>query len=329
VGQNHPGSPVIAEQRRKEITGNAPDPDLLASVASLELRARLVIEGILIGMHRSPHQGTSIEFAQHRAYAPGDDLRHLDWKVFARTDKLQLKQYRQETSLELVLLVDVSGSMGYSSSDREATRKFDLAATLAAVLAYLALHQQDQVGLITFGNGVSGQLRLASGRAQWRTIIELLTAGAPLPAEGDDDGRGTDLAPAVDQVIASLRKRSLIVLISDLFDEIETIERSLARVHHRGHDLILMQTLDPAERGFPFSGPAALLGMEGEGRLNINASALRRSYLEGFQAHRSRLLSLAQRFRFDYVELDRGQALGPRLSRLLARRRGSGHRSQR
>ena len=275
-------------------------------------------------MHRSPHQGTSIEFAQHRAYAPGDDIRHLDWKVFARTDKLHLKQYRQETNLELILLVDASGSMAYTSSSEPGRRKFDLAATCAAVLAYLALHQQDRVGLTTFGNGVVAQSRLASGRAHWRAITEALTMGHSPQAGGGDDDTGTDLRRAVDQVVATLSRRSLIVLISDFFDDTEAIETALARVHHRRHDLILVQTLDPAERCFPFRGPAALLGLEGEGRLHIDASALRRTYLESFEAHSNAVAAAAQRFRFDHLAVDGDAALGPHLSRFLAQRSRTG-----
>jgi len=143
-------------------TINYLDPQILAAIGSLELRARMVVEGLMTGMHRSPYQGFSVEFAQHRQYAPGDDIRHLDWKVFGRTDKLYLKQYQKETNLDLVLLVDGSGSMGYSS--QESWSKYDHAACIAAAMAHLALRQQDRVGLVLFTDQIRTATRLSNSR---------------------------------------------------------------------------------------------------------------------------------------------------------------------
>jgi uncharacterized protein (DUF58 family) len=303
------------------------DPLALASVSSLELRARMVVEGVMSGMHRSPYHGFSIEFAQHRPYTPGDDLRHLDWKVFARTDRFQLKQYEQETNLDLVVVVDVSGSMAYASDRKLGWRKFDHAATLAAALAFLAVRQQDRVGVVLFADGLRDQTRLANSREHWRTIVESL-AGAelideqgPMPGESDAvEAARTRTGRLFDQVLARLTQRSLIVLLSDLFDEPESLETAMARVNHRRHDMLVMQVVDPAEEDFPFRDPGDFVGMEGEGRLKLDPPAIRRAYLEAWEAHNARLEEAARKFKFDFTRLRSDQPLSAPVRQFLARR---------
>ncbi|MBI1335642.1 MAG: DUF58 domain-containing protein [Phycisphaera sp.] len=320
------------------------DPRTLASISPLELRARFIVEGLMTGMHRSPYQGYSVEFAQHRQYAPGDDIRHLDWKVFARTDKLYLKQYQKETNLDLVLLVDVSGSMAYGGgpsrrvptpgkteggrSERDNARergwrKFDHAASVAAALAYLAIQQQDRVGLVTFDDHIRSTVKASNSRGQWRTVVEHLGVEPLDPAAVGDTGfaeRKTDLSKLLDQVNAKLSQRSLIVLVSDLFDDPASLDRGLARLSHRRHDVIVMQVLDHDELEFPFRGPSQFVGLEAEGKVNLDPSALRKAYLESLQAHLREVERIAQRYRFDYLLLDSSQSLGPPLSHFLARR---------
>ena len=304
------------------------DPHTLASVGGLELRARMVVEGLMIGLHRSPYRGVSVEFAEHRQYAAGDDLRRLDWKVFGRSDKLYLKQYLEETNLRLIVLVDASGSMGYKSNGAP-WRKFDHAATLAGALTHLALKQQDRVSVAVFGQGLIAETALSNARDHWRPIVNLLSSvktlepEAPGDAEGDAEAvrrRATDLARLFDQVTAKLTHRSLIVVVSDLFDDAEALDRGLARLFHRRHDTILFQTLDPAELTFPFRSPAEFIGMESEGRLKLDPAALRKLYLETFEAHQTRVEETARKFRFDYLRLDTAESLGPPLSQFLARR---------
>jgi uncharacterized protein (DUF58 family) len=318
------------------------DPQTLAAIGPLELRARMVVEGLMTGMHRSPHQGVSVEFAQHRPYTSGDDIRYLDWKVFGRTDKLYLKQYQKETNLDLVVLVDASGSMAYGSNKSPATpvagssstswRKYDHAACLGAAMSYLALRQQDRVGLMLFAGQLAQATRMSNVHDHWRTIVELLSK-SPLderevlqhdatepPAAGPSDTPGTDLARVFDQLLAKLTQRSLLVLISDLFDSIESLERACARVAHRRHDLIVMQTLDHAERTFPFRGPSDFLGLEGEGRIGLDPAALRKAYLEALERHLHRAEEITRKFRFDYLLLDTSDPLNAPLSHFLAKR---------
>jgi uncharacterized protein (DUF58 family) len=308
------------------------DPQTLAAVGSLELRARLIVEGLMTGMHRSPYQGFSVEFAQHRQYAPGDDIRHLDWKVFGRTDKLYLKQYQKETNLDFVVLVDSSGSMAYSSVGAAGRpqgsgtwRKYDHAASLAAAMAYLALRQQDRVGLALFSEHSRFATRLSNSHDHWRGMVEALAGESlqsPTGASSTDApaARSTNLARVFDELLAKLRQRSLIVLISDLFDDPAAIERGLARLYHQRHDLIILQTLDPAELTFPFRGPSDFIGMEAEGRIGLDPQGLRREYLDALRRHNSAIEQSARRFQFDFLSVDTGQPLGAPLSHFLARR---------
>ena len=303
------------------------DPQILAAIGSLELRARMVIEGMMIGMHRSPFRGFSTEFAEHRAYASGDDIRHLDWKVFGRTDKLYLKQYQKETNLRLILLVDASGSMDYGSGVVPGWRKYDLAATLAAALTYLAIQNQDRVRLALFASDLITQTSLSNNSGHWRQIVDALSSvgdlaqrSADLPDLPEKPDRMTNLARLFDQVTARLTHRSLVVLISDLFDDPEALQHGLARLYHRRHDLIVFQTLDHAELTFPFRSPSEFVGMEDEGRLNLDPIALRRVYLEAITKHLQTVEQMTRRFHFDYQRVDSSRPLGPALSAFLARR---------
>jgi len=308
------------------------DPQTLAAIGSLELRARMIVEGLMTGMHRSPYQGFSVEFAQHRQYAPGDDIRHLDWKVFGRTDKLYLKQYQKETNLDLVVLVDCSGSMGYASESvregRMAWRKYDHAASAAAAMAYLALKQQDRVGIVFFDQHIRTATRMSNSRDHWRSVVESLSSEAPPAQAKPEEDRPTDLARLFDETIAKLNQRSILVLISDIFDDPAAFEQGLARLHHRRHDLIVMQTLDPAELSFPFRAPSDFVGMEGEGRLGLDPAALRKAYLEIVTEHLTRIEESTRRFQFDYLLLDTAKSLGPGLSHFLARRAAMANRGR-
>lgn len=304
------------------------DPQTLSAVGSLELRARLIVEGLMIGMHRSPYRGLSIEFAQHRQYAPGDDVRHLDWKVFARSDKLYLKEYQKETNLDLVVLVDASGSMGYTSAANGLWCKYDLAASLAAALSFMAIKQQDRVSVVLFADQLLTQTRLSSARDHWRSILGTLEvqSGQLIPeatGDGAASARSTDLARLFDQVVARLAQRSLLVLISDLFDDVASMERGMARLFHQRHDLIIFQTLDRAELEFPFRDPSVFEDLETESRLNLDPPALRQAYLKALGAHREQIEQLARRFSFDHLLLNTSDPLGPPLSKFLATRAGA------
>ncbi|MBI1369702.1 MAG: DUF58 domain-containing protein [Planctomycetes bacterium] len=290
-------------------------PQTLSAVEGIELRARHIVEGLMTGMHRSPYFGYSVEFAQHRPYTPGDDLRHLDWKVFGRTDKLYLKQYQQETNLDLMLLVDASGSMRYGTKmgrRNQQWRKFDHATSIAAALSYLALQQQDRTGLIVFADKLLEVVRPSNARGQWRTIVKALS-GQPVEAQ-------TQMSHVFEQVISKLTHRTLVVILSDFFDDAAHVGAGLARLHYRRHDVMMLQTLDHAELTFPFATPQRLLGLENEGKLDLDPKALREAYLDELHQHIRALREEARRYRYDHELIDTTQDVGPPLSHFLARR---------
>jgi len=300
-------------------------PETLGQLAPFELRAKMIVEGVMSGMHRSPYQGMAVEFAQHRQYTPGDDLKHLDWKVWGRNDKLYIKQYQQETNLDVVILIDSSASMKYgtlqikkgwgtttASREKNVWTKFDCATAIAVALAYLCLQQQDRVGLAVFADQIRTMVRRSSAQGQWRRIVTTLSTE---PVEAT-----TNMARVVDQALGKVTNRCLFVILSDLFDDPENIRSALARFKHRRHDCVLMHTLDRQEMRFDFSQPAPFLGMEGEGRLRIDPRALREAYLKQIGEHVARVEKIARSFGFDYERVDTHDSVGPALSHLLARR---------
>ncbi|MEO0587163.1 MAG: DUF58 domain-containing protein [Planctomycetota bacterium] len=315
------------------------DASTLAALGSVELRARMIVEGLMQGMHRSPTQGVSVEFAQHRAYAAGDDTRFLDWKVFGKTDKLYLKQFQRETNLDLVVLIDRSGSMGYGSGNSELRienselplwRKFDHGAAAAAAVSYLALTQQDRVALFSFADHLEQVTRYSSRRDHWRAVaaaldgMELAKAEKLESLKAGDEGEGAsrrgaaDLGKVIDELIAKLNRRSLVVIVSDFLDELSGLERGLARLNYRRHDAVLLQVLDPAELTFPFREPSEFDGLEAEGRLPVDPQALRKAYVDALTDHLAALESLSRKFTFDHVVLNTAEPIGPALSHFLA-----------
>ncbi len=304
-------------------------PKTLARLKSFELRAKHIVEGVMTGAHRSPYHGFSVEFAEHRAYAPGDDLRHLDWKVFARTDKLHLKQYQQETNLDVMICVDGSGSMNFGTRSFEGASgkssqvspagntfwsKYDHATALAAAMSYISLRQGDRAGLVVYADAIRALLRRSSAQGQWRQIVGALSS-QPVEAPSDT-GR------MVDQLLANLNNRALVVLISDFFEEPDRLRAALARLKHRRHDVIMFQTLDKREIEFDFDQSAPFEGLEGEGRLKLDPRAVREAYLASMNAHQETVERTARSFGFDFTTISTHNWLGPSLAAFMARRNG-------
>ncbi|MDX2131130.1 MAG: DUF58 domain-containing protein [Planctomycetota bacterium] len=307
-------------------------PQTLARLSSFELRAKLIVEGISSGQHRSPYRGLSVEFAQHRPYVPGDDLRHLDWKVFGRTDKLYLKQHQQETNLDLMLLVDASGSMFYGSRsfadasgtgkaasvDGRATwSKFDHATALAAAIAYVTLGQGDRVGLMVFADEIRAIVRRSSSQSTWRQIVGALNQHPVDPAER---ARPTSLSRVIDQVRGKVTNRSIVVIASDLFMDPADLQTALARLRHAGHDVIVFQVLDKAEEEFAFTDSAPFVGLEGEAAVRIDPRGLRKAYLEVFRKHQAEVSRIVRGMNFDWETISTHDWLGPPLAAFIARR---------
>jgi uncharacterized protein (DUF58 family) len=308
-------------------------PETLVQLAPFELRAKMIVEGVMSGQHRSPYQGMAVEFAQHRQYTPGEDLKHLDWKVWGRSDKLYIKQYQQETNLDVILLIDASASMAYgtlavkaqwggtrASSARNVWTKFDHATATAVAAAYLSLQQGDRVGVAVFADDIKAMVKRSSSRGQWKSIVNTLNVH-PVAEH-------TNIIKVAEQALSKVSNRALWIVISDFFEDLGNIRAALARFRHRRHDVVLVQTLDRQEMRFDFSQPAPFEGLEDEGRLRIDPRALREAYLQTLSQHNDALARAAIGFGFDYVRMDTHESVGPALSYLLARRNAQIKRSK-
>jgi uncharacterized protein (DUF58 family) len=285
------------------------DPLVLAKVGSLELQARLIVEGYLSGMHKSPYHGFSVEFAQHREYVPGDDIKHVDWKVYGRTGRFYLKQYEEETNLICWMLVDVSESMRYGSG---AVTKYDYACMSAAAMAYLTLQQQDSVGMVTFDNQVRNFLKPSSQPSHLKEIVNVMNRGAPREK--------TSLAPIFHDLAERISRRAIIILLSDLFDDPGDILAGLRHLRYKRHEVVVMHVLDPAELEFPFQEATLFRGLEEYPELLTDPRSLRDGYLEQVSTFITDLQRGCRGQNIDYVQLRTDRSLGVALSSYLAHR---------
>jgi uncharacterized protein (DUF58 family) len=275
------------------------------------LRARLIVEGYVSGVHRSPYQGFSIEFAEHREYAPGDDLRYVDWKVFGRTDRVYVKQFEEETNQICNLLLDTSESMRYRSDDAPMS-KLEYAQCAAAALAYLILHQQDSAGLVTFDREVRALVRASSNPSHLKQLLHVMQESVP--------ERKTDTGPIFHDLAERFKKRSLVVILSDLFDDVDSMMAGLKHFRHKRHDVIVFHVLDPAELNFRFRRITLFRGLEQLPQVLVDPRALRSAYLREFDAYVRRLKKGCRMHRIDYVQMRTDQSLGLALSSYLSSR---------
>jgi uncharacterized protein (DUF58 family) len=294
------------------------DPTALARFGNLELIARLVVEGYVMGQHKSPYKGSSIEFVEHRQYYPGDEIRHIDWRAFGKTGRYYVKEYEDETNLRCYLIVDCSGSMGYGEST---ISKSDYARQLAAALSYLLFTQRDAAGLITFDTQVRNQLPPSASPHSFQRIAQALEERKP--------GNETSLASVFSEIVPQLKRRSLIVILSDCFDELDPLLTALKMFRHHRHEVILFQIVAPEEETFPFSKPTQFRSLESPGhRKLVDPHRLRRIYLEQFQKFESDLLKACGSIGVDFHKIVTSEpyhvALG---AYLAARTRLTSHRS--
>jgi uncharacterized protein (DUF58 family) len=291
------------------------DPRTLAKIQGLRLRARHIVEGYVAGLHRSPYRGFSIEFAEHREYAPGDDLRYVDWKVFGRTDKVYLKQYEDETNLLCYLVLDVSESMTYRSQGA-ALSKLEYAQCLAAALGWLVLQQQDAVGLAIFDSQLRTLIRPAGNPSHLEQLLQGLEAAVP--------GKKTTAGPIFHELAQRLARRGVVIILSDCFDDPASLAAGLKHFKHRRHDVALFHVLDPAELEFPFRGPTEFQGLEGFPETPADPQVIRGAYLREFNAFRQSLEQACRREQIDYFLLRTDQPLDAALTRILSQRAGRG-----
>jgi uncharacterized protein (DUF58 family) len=269
-------------------------PEVIRQVARLDLRAKFIVEGFLSGLHASPFQGFSVEFSEHRKYVPGDDIKDMDWNVFAKTDKYYLKKYRAETNMTGFLVMDLSASMAFTY--RQELTKFDYAICLAAALGYLMIHQQDPVGLVTMDKRIQTVLPPKSKKTQLGTMLSVL---ANLKPSGE-----TDLAAGLHQFAGLVKTKSLVMIFSDLLTDREALMKSLYRLRHAGNEIILFHVLDEAEVHFPFDGLTEFEDVEGDEKLTIDATGMRRDYKAAIEDFRKEYREECLKARIDYVAMD-------------------------
>lgn len=286
------------------------EPARIASLGNLNLVARQVVEGFISGLHRSPYHGFSVEFAEHREYSPGDSLRHLDWQALGRTDRLYIKQYEEETNLRAYVLLDCSASMGYSST--EAINKFQYACFLASCLAYLMLRQQDSVGLIAFDDRIRVNIPPRSTTSHFDYLMQSL--------EGLQPGNETRLAETFHTIAEQVRKRALLIVLSDLYDDESQVLKALGHFRHKKHEVLLFHIFDPMERRLSFDRLTDFQDMETNDRIQVDPRQVREEYLRLFDEFVSFYTRAASEHRMDYLVTDTETPYYLMLHDFLARR---------
>ncbi len=286
-------------------------PEVIRNVSRLDLRARFIVEGFLSGLHASPFHGFSVEFSEHRRYTQGDDPRDLDWLVYAKTDRYYVKKYQAETNITGYLLMDLSESMAYTY--RQDLTKFDYSICLAAALAYMMVHQQDPVGLVTFDEKIRTSLPARSKRTQLANILAMLSKATPSGT--------TAVANALRQFAPMVRHKSLIMLFSDLLTEPEPVIEALRMVRFAGHDVIVFHILDEAEVHFPFDGMCELRDPETGEILTVDAAGIRADYIDSLNQHRNRYKDECRKIGVDFVELDTSMRFDKALVEYLSQRK--------
>jgi uncharacterized protein (DUF58 family) len=285
------------------------EAETLARLQGVKLRARAVMEGVLSGLHKSPHQGQSVEFAEHKEYAPGDELRHLDWKAYGKFDRYYIKRFEHETNQRALLVVDASASMGYRSG---VLSKLEVATTLAGALSYLLVRQQDAAGLALMAGGRFVDVPPHASAGHLHLLLEALEKLQPAGP--------TDLGRVADHVAEVLPRRSTIIVLSDLLDERQDCLKRVLALRQRRNDVALFHVVDPAELTFPFDDPTLFLDMEGEGRIEVNPREIKESYLEEFGAFLAGVKAACAEADVDYELVRTDERLDEVLLRFLARR---------
>jgi len=288
------------------------DPQTLAQLEGLELRARRIVEGYVAGLHRSPYRGFSNEFAEHREYAAGDDLRYVDWKVFGKTDRFYLKQFEEETNLICYLLLDTSESMQYQGPGAPMS-KLAYGQCAAAALAHLVLHQRDAVGLVTFDQEIRQLIRPSTSPTQLKQLLRVM--------EQTTAASKTRTGPIFHDLAERLARRGIVVIISDLFDDVDAILAGLKHFRHRRHDVIVFHVLDPAEIDFPFQQVTMFKGLEALGDVVTEPRSLRAAYQNEVRSFIKKVRTGCRAQQIDYLTVRTDQPLDTVLTTFLSARK--------
>ncbi len=289
------------------------DPGFLSRISSMDLRARLVVEGFITGLHKSPYHGFSVEFAEHRQYMPGDDIKHLDWKVYGKTDRFYVKQFEEETNLKAYILLDTSASMGYHS---KGLTKLQYASYLGGALSYLMLRQRDAVGLVTFDEKIRQYLPPRSVTTYLKQILMRLDKSV--------ESEGTDIAATLHQMAERIRRRGLIILLSDLLDDPDKVISGLKHFRHKKHEVIVFQILDPMELSFAFDHEGVFKDMESSAQINTLPWHIRADYQSAVNAFTRRYKTICRQHQIEYVLLNTQDSYDKALLEFLLKRKRVG-----
>ena len=285
------------------------DPKVLAGLHNLELRARVVVEGFLAGLHKSPHRGFSVEFNDYRHYQRGDDMRHVDWRLYARSGKLYIKQYEDETNVRCMILLDTSASMAYTSGGMS---KLDYGITLASALAYFIARQRDAVGLVTFDDEIREYL---PAKTRQLHLMRILRALSRVQA-----GQQTDVVKPLTDLASSLKKKSMVILISDMLDDEERIINTLTNLRAMGNDIITFHIMDDAELNFPFNEASEFIDMENSESYITSPAAIRKAYLKNINEFLAYCKKQCQTSGIDYCLMNTREPLDQALSSYITKR---------
>ena len=286
------------------------DRGTLGRLSRLQLKARLAVEGLYSGIHKSPYHGFNVEFSEYREYSPGDDLRYLDWRVLARSDRLFIKQFEAETNLNCYLLLDNSGSMDFTTNSQT---RLDYGACLAAAIGLLMLRQGDHVGLVTFDNAVGHFIPPRGNAGHFGTIVEALERVKP--------GKDTDISSVLHEIAERVRRRSMVIIISDFFDDVERILRGLQHFRHRHHEVIVLQLLDDAEFEFPYERITMFEGMERGEQIIVDPRIIGEGYRVRFGEHLESLRRGCLEKNIDYQRMLLSEPYDRALTAYLTRRK--------
>lgn len=285
------------------------NPQIIAKIGNWEMKARLVVEGFIAGLHASPNLGFNVEFAEHRQYNPGDEIRYIDWKAFAKSEKLYIKQFEEETNLRSWLMLDASASMGYGSNGMS---KLEYACHIAAALTYIMLNQRDAVGLVTFSEQVDAYI---PARAQLNHFHVLIEQMAKLQPHGE-----TRTGKALGDIAGRVQRRGLVIILSDLFDDPQLISTALKFFRHKKHEVIVFHILDKDEATFPFDMPLMLRDMEDDSELAVDPQNLREAYLQQLNDHIAYIKRTCVEGNIDYVPIETTQPFDKALVAYLGKR---------
>ncbi|MCX6121761.1 MAG: DUF58 domain-containing protein [Ignavibacteriales bacterium] len=286
-------------------------PAVVAQLANMELRARLVVEGFITGLHRSPYHGFSVEFTEHRQYMPGDEIKHIDWKAYGKTDRFYIKQFEEETNLKSYLIVDASRSMDYASKGN--LKKFEYASYVAAALSFLMIEQRDAVGLTLFDEGIRVSLPPRATRSYLKEILKELESAKP--------AKKTGTSASLNLIAEQIKRRGLVIVLSDLFDTPESVMTALKHFRHKGHEVVVMQILDPLERSFAFDGDAIFKDLETQEELMTQPWHIQTAYRQSMQEFLDFYKRQCRDNNIDYVLLDTSTPFDKALFEYLNKRK--------